>query len=363
MNRSAGGSIFTRKLPLGCEQCIRGEKLVFFIGGECDFPEYCRWYCPISEERKGKPAKFVNERVFQDWEDLWDEIAKADARGMSITGGDPLVSEELRTFAVDAIRLTKEHCGADFHIHLYTNGVNFTPEIAQALASAGLDEIRFHPAPGDFGVFEMAHNANLVFGAEVPAIPTEDQEQYLEDVLSALEESGGTFLNLNELEMTPAIAPGLRKKGLVLEEDTLAAVRGSETFAIRFLKAHAKSRVSIHYCPVALKDAVQTRQRYLRRAHNVKRPYEEVTEEGLLVKAVVTGPPNLLAELRQLLIEEVEVPPEMLYLPEGGNTLEGPAFLFAEKEVLELIRMNDLEVGIAETLPLDTRDLCEYDPL
>jgi hypothetical protein len=337
--------------------------LVFFVGGECDFPEHCRWYCPISEERKGKPVKFVNERAFNDWEDLWDEIAKADARGMSITGGDPLVSEDLRAFIVEAIRMTKEHCGTAFHIHLYTNAVNFTPAIAAELADAGLDEIRFHPTPGDFEAFNIARDANLVFGAEVPAIPTAEQETYLENLLATLEASGGAFLNLNELEMTPATAPALKKRGLALKEDTLAAVRGSKEFALKFLKAHAKSRVSIHYCSVALKDAVQTRQRYLRRARVVKRPYEEVTEEGLLVKGMIQGPPNLLEELRDLLINEVEVPPEMLFLPEGSNVLEGPAFLFAEPEVLDLVRMNDLQAGVAETLPLDTRDICEYDPL
>ena len=114
LKTSSGGSKYTRILPAGCKQCMRGEKLVFFVGGDCDFPESCRWYCPISDKRKGKPVMFINEQIFGDWDDLWDEIEKADAQGMSITGGDPLVSEELRSFVVDTIRRVKEHYGQRF---------------------------------------------------------------------------------------------------------------------------------------------------------------------------------------------------------------------------------------------------------
>ena len=163
--------------------------------------------------------------------------------------------------------------------------------------------------------------------------------------------------------MTLTNAAALKKRGYILKEGTLAAVLESEEFALKFIQSHAQSPVSIHFCPVSLKDSIQTRQRYLRRARIVKRPYEEVTGEGLLLKGIIKGPPHILEELRNLLIEEVEVPPEMLYLAEGSSILEGPAFLFAEKEVKQLIKMNELEAGIVETLPLDSRDICEYDPL
>ncbi len=363
MKTSEDGSAYTKTLPIGCQQCIQGEKLVFFVGGLCDLPSHCRWYCPISEDKKGKAAKFVNERPFHDWEDLWDEIDKTGAKGLSITGGDPFFSEELQTFVLEIVKRTKARVGAIFHIHLYTNGKHFSLKLAEELKHAGLDEIRFHPSPENFSVFSIAQQQNLVFGAEVPAIPTEDNEKYLEKLLAALEETGALFLNLNELEMTPTNATELKKLGFRIKEDTLAAVEGSQEFALRFIKQHAKSSVMLHFCPATVKDSTQLRQRYLHRANKVKRPYEEVTPEGLLVKGVVRGPNDRLIELRSRLIEEGEVPPEMLFLLEGGNMLEGPAFLFAEKEILRLIKKNKLEAGIMETLPLDTRDVCEYSPL
>ncbi len=363
MKTSEDGSSYTKKLPIGCQQCIQGEKLVFFVGGICGLPAHCRWYCPISEDKKGKPFKFVNERPFHDWEDLWDEIDKTGAKGLSITGGDPFFSQELQSFVLEIIKKSKAHMGIEFHIHLYTNGKNFSSNLAEELKIAGLDEIRFHPSLEDFSVFTMAYQNNLPFGAEVPAIPTDQNEKYLEKLLSSLETTGASFLNLNELEMTPTNAQELKKLGFRIKEDTLAAVEESQEFAIRFIKQHENSSVILHFCPVAVKDSTQLRQRYLNRANKVKHPYEEVTPEGLLVKGVVKGRNNLLVELRSRLIEEGEVPPEMLFLPEGGTTLEGPAFLFAEKEILRIIKKKKLEAGIMETLPLDTRDICEYTPL
>ncbi len=363
MKTSKDGSTYTKKLPTGCRQCIHGEKLVFFVGGLCELPDHCRWYCPISEDKKGKPVKFVNERPFRDWEDLWDEIDKTGAKGLSITGGDPFISEELQNFVLEIVRRTKKHSGNAFHIHLYTNGKKFSTELAEALKDAGLDEIRFHPSIENFAIFSIAREHKLVFGAEVPAIPTKENDRYLEKLLGVLEETGGFFLNLNELEMTPPNAEELKKHGFRIKDDSLAAVEGSQEFALRFIKQHAKSSITIHFCPASVKDSTQLRMRYLHRANKVKRPYEEVTPEGLLVKGVVRGPYEQLVELRNRLIEEGEVPPDMLFLPEEGGMLEGPAFLFAEKEILQIIKKGRLEAGIMETLPLDTRDVCEYTPL
>jgi pyruvate formate-lyase activating enzyme-like uncharacterized protein len=363
MKTTEDGSAYTKKLPIGCQHCIQGEKLVFFVGGLCELPTHCRWYCPLSEDKKGKPAKFINERPFHVWEDLWDEIDKTGAKGLSITGGDPFFSKELQDFVLEIIKATKARLGATFHIHLYTNGKGFFPTLAAALCNAGLDEIRFHPSFENFNVFSIAREQKLIFGAEVPAIPTEENEKYLEKLLAALEETNALFLNLNELEMTPPNASELKNRGLRIKEDSLAAVDGSAEFALRFIHQHVNSKVILHFCPAVVKDSTQLRQRYLHRANKVKRPYEEVTPEGLLVKGVVRGPYDQLSKLRSRLIEEGEVPPEMLFLPEGGNTLEGPAFLIAEKEILRIIKKSKLEAGVMETLPLDTRDVCEYTPL
>jgi len=38
-------------LPKGCQQCVKGEKLVLFVTGIC--PRKC-YFCPVSDEKYGK---------------------------------------------------------------------------------------------------------------------------------------------------------------------------------------------------------------------------------------------------------------------------------------------------------------------
>ena len=71
------------------------------------------------------------------------EARYIDATGAGITGGDPLlVWKRVETY----ISLLKNTFGDSFHIHMYTSGLKNTEYIPD-LIKAGLDEIRFHPAP------------------------------------------------------------------------------------------------------------------------------------------------------------------------------------------------------------------------
>ena len=79
-----------RGLPKGCKLCLKGQKAVLFLNGICQKPNICFWYCPISSERRGKDVTFANEIEITSKEDLLEEINKIDAKGMSITGGEPL---------------------------------------------------------------------------------------------------------------------------------------------------------------------------------------------------------------------------------------------------------------------------------
>ena len=79
-------------LPKGCELCLKGAKVVIFFGGECTRPEHCCWYCPISEERKNPNAYFVDELIYESDETIFEEIEAIGAKGLSFTGGDPLIT-------------------------------------------------------------------------------------------------------------------------------------------------------------------------------------------------------------------------------------------------------------------------------
>src|SRR5437867_8850094 len=127
-------------LPVGCRQCTDGSKMVLFVTGICSF--HC-FYCPVSDEKMYKDVVFADEKRVTRDEDVLEEARAIRATGAGITGGDPLDAVE-RTCRY--IRLLKAEFGPTFHTHLYTMSTD--ADKIRALAGAGLDEIRFHVAPG-----------------------------------------------------------------------------------------------------------------------------------------------------------------------------------------------------------------------
>ncbi len=315
----------TGKPPLGCRYCDRGAKMVLYITGICS--QTC-FYCPLSEQRKGKDVIFANERPVegQDWlVQIIDEARRMRALGTGITGGDPMLFPE-RTEAV--IRGLKGEFGKGHHIHLYTSGP-FDPALIPRMAGAGLDEIRFHPPIGmwkelsddppasDLALFyadciQEARTSGLSTGMEIPAVPDitgTDLSEGLEAVLDLAERCRLDFVNLNELEASHTNAPQLNAKGYELEGDSMA-VAGSRELALRAMRAHKGVGPVIHFCSSVYKDSVQLRNRLKRTAVNVKRPYEVITDDGTLLRGVVvTGSPT---ELREDLMEEFEVPGDLI---------------------------------------------------
>ena len=275
----AGGWVYGA-LPFGCQLCIKGRKMVYFMGGHCLRPRHCNWYCPISDERKADSAHYADEIPIQNPDSLDDvvqtlvyESKKIQAYGMSLTGGDPLSTPAKIDMAVDVIKAMKIEMGDDFDIHLYTSGKNFTADIADRLDIAGLDSLRFHPGEEDFVNIEWAIGKRYTVGGEVPVVPSEENHQYLLRLAGHLENIGADYLNLNEFEMCAPNRKVLLDKQFELDDHGMAAVRGSREYADKFFKAFKpKGVLTIHFCPVALKDGVQLRNRYKFRAETIKRP-------------------------------------------------------------------------------------------
>ena len=167
-----------RGIPRGCKYCLKGSKAVLFLNGICQKPDHCYWYCPISEERRGKNLTFANEIEIKKKEELLQEIDLINALGMSITGGEPLSEFNLEK-TIDFIEYIKGEKGKKFHIHLYTNSLNFNENIANRLSLAGLDEIRFHPARKDWDNIKQALYKQMIVGAEVPVIPGLENVKYI----------------------------------------------------------------------------------------------------------------------------------------------------------------------------------------
>lgn len=272
-------SLYNGKLPKGCELCRLGSKLVVFITGECG--ENC-FYCPVSNERFGKPNIYANELKVNDLMEYIVEAHRMRALGAGITGGDPIIAIDK---VVKLIRMLKDEFGEEFHIHLYTTGQYVTNDTLYELVNVGLDEIRFHPVKDEYlKAVEKALKYNIDVGFEIPAIP--GKEDWIRRLIEWGRNRNVKFINLNELELTERNYFNLKSRGFSVSHG-LAGVKGSFETAYKIIKENEECKLTIHYCSSVYKDIVETRTRFIRTAKFEAKPFEDVTPEGTIVKSIV----------------------------------------------------------------------------
>ena len=262
-------------LSKGCEQCATGGKMVLFVYGYCDQRD-C-FYCPLGENRKNVTDVYANERKVEDDQDVIDEAKRMDALGASVTGGEP---QEAMARTTRYLSLLKEEFGEGFHTHLYT-GITGGRENMRKLSEAGLDEIRFHPPFEQWGdlhgtewedILYIAREEGLTPAFEIPGIRAE------EEFLEFLDEGAADFCNVNEFEMSQGNFRRMQEAGYELRDGHMSAVEGSHEI-LETMGDHEQ----VYFCTSVFKDAAQHRNRLKRMAQNIRRPFDEVTDDGTLV--------------------------------------------------------------------------------
>ena len=276
-------------LPKGCQLCIQGKKEVIFITGLC--PRSCN-FCPISDKKYKKDVIYADEWPITNTSQIIKEAKLIDAKGAGITGGDPLCRLE-RT--ISYIKLLKKHFKKGFHIHLYTSLNLVTENNLKRLYNAGLDEIRIHLDTNNRlwakMILPLAYDWDV--GVEIPVIPKKEKE--LKNIINIIENINKNadnkikFLNLNELEIADNKANKLAKLGYKTKNELSYAIKGSHELAIKLLKYIEKKKINlnVHYCTATLKDKVQLANRIKRRAKNIKKPYDNLTKEGTLIRGAI----------------------------------------------------------------------------
>jgi pyruvate formate-lyase activating enzyme-like uncharacterized protein len=168
------------------------------------------------------------------------------------------------------------------------------------LAEAGLDEIRFHPPYELWGdlhgteweeILHVAREEGLTPAFEIPGIRAESE------FLEFIDEGAADFCNVNEFEMSDGNYRRMQERGFELQEGHMSAVDGSKAAILEAMGDHPK----VYFCTSVFKDAAQHRNRLKRMARTLRRPFDEVTDDGTLVfgKAWVDE-----ADLRRLGVPE-----------------------------------------------------------
>jgi pyruvate formate-lyase activating enzyme-like uncharacterized protein len=184
-------------------------------------------------------------------------------------------------------------------------------------------------AAGYHEAVARAAEMGMEAGYEVPVLPDheEDLRSFLDSLVGA---EGSPFVNLNELEFSSTNAEELRTRDYLVRDDVSAAVAGSEDLGRRLVEDFAPTGLRVHYCSAAFKDGIQLRRRLGRRAKNVVRSHELVTEDQTLYKGVVeTDDPEAVARDLQT---RFDVPPDLMVVDTERGLLELAPWVIEELE-------------------------------
>lgn len=282
----------------GCRRCAAGDWSCLFINGICNGGCF---FCPADQTEMGEPT--TQTLRFADPEDYAGYIEKFGFKGVSMSGGEPLMSFERTISFIEAVR---DRCGADVHIWLYTNGKLVTREKLQALKEAGVDEVRFNIyAHHDF-LEKIGAASGLIDNVtvEVPAVP-EDFDR-MKKTMEDLRQSGVRFLNLHQLRLTPHNFRHLSERGYTFLHGPRITVMESELAALKLMKHNLEAGIglAINYCSFPYKNRYQKAAERRRHAQCILKPYEDLTEAGMIRSMCIRGPREQVLEQAKLLKEK-----------------------------------------------------------
>ncbi|HPA49554.1 MAG TPA: 4Fe-4S cluster-binding domain-containing protein [Methanofastidiosum sp.] len=339
-------SYYTGKLSKGCKLCIKGKKSVLFVTGLCGVNCY---YCPLSNEKKGKDISYINERKIENNQDILEEIKACSSKGISLTGGDPLLKIDR---CLEYSKLIKDGYN-DHHIHLYTGTTDKSVNGLKKLEGL-VDEVRFHVKSEDeVNQLKDILKMNFIFGLEIPAIPGDFER--IKSIINAADRVGFSYINLNEFEYTETNWENLSIKGFDFDSDS-SMVKGSKELSMKLLEIFEDSNISIHFCPSVLKDAIQLRRRWERRAKNTKKYYEEI-DDSLIVKGEINGEPK---EIVNYLKNNLGVSKKMYEIQERKVYTH---WAIAEEISKDEVFSKKVKIGIVKEYPIHKRVVVEYIPL
>ena len=267
---------FYGQLSPGCLKCGQGKWSCLFINNICN--AFC-FFCPTEQKEISDP--YTNTVAFPNPEDYLDYLQKFEFTGVSLSGGEPLLTLKRTLLFAGKI---KKRFGSRIHLWIYTNGLLITQDILKQLQDIGLNEIRFNIAASDYDLekVKMAVGSIDKVTVEIPAVP-EDQTR-LKDLIRHMSDFGVDFLNLHQIRLTPCNFKNLQKRKYTFLHGPKITILESEWTALETIRFAIENRIHlpINYCSFIYKRRFQISAARKKYAALMKKSYEDIAETGMI---------------------------------------------------------------------------------
>lgn len=343
------GSLYIGSRSVNCENCVLGRTNGLHL------TDYCSRSCFFCPQRRSPETCFTRQLnchtpTEEDNRKTITTMQLNDSTGCGLSGGEPLIVYDK---VLHYLRLLKEHMGKDFWIHLYTNGDYINRSTLAELKAAGLDEIRFDVAATDYNLEKVALSREYIPKVliEIPVIPNDIAR--LQGMMFESEKLGIDSINFHEMVISSHNVEKLRPRGYIAAQPAYkvpfylmneAPVLGSEELILDLLELALTKQFSygVHYCSYRARIIKQNYSKQYLVASKIHRPYEQVSQEGLLEKLAVSesGIAEALADL-----EKHQVPKEKIHLSMSKKRLE------TDKNYLAFLNPKQYEIAVVKTYP------------
>lgn len=279
----AGTKVDCNGLSPGCRSCGDGGWSCLFVNGRCN--GLC-FYCPTAQDDDGPPV--TNGLTFTSPDDYAAYVATLGFSGVSISGGEPLMTPDLTLSYLSAVR---KRCGDAVHLWLYTNSTLLTADLCSRLRDAGLNEIRIDLGAVRYNLkkLRLAVGCIPTVTVEIPAVP--EDEGLLRLKMLEMAEAGVNHLNLHQMRLTPYNFGPLTERGYVFIHGEKVTLLASELCALRMIRFGQEQGIPlpVNYCSFPYKRRFQHAAARRRAALTACSPGEVVTESGYLRTFSATG--------------------------------------------------------------------------
>jgi pyruvate formate-lyase activating enzyme-like uncharacterized protein len=304
----------TGELSPGCRLCGQGQWSCLFVNNLCN--ARC-FYCPSPQEEAGVPG--TNSLDFKNPEDYADYVKTFGIRGVSFSGGEPMMTQDrvLRFLSV-----LRKRVRSPLHIWMYTNGLLINRDNLRALGEAGLDEIRFDISANRYLLDKVEQAVGVIplVTVEIPAIP-EDMGR-LRNLVRDLPAMGVNHLNLHQLRCTRHNRMNLIQRGYTFLHGPKVTVLETELAALELMAYTLEQKISlpVNYCAYVYRHQYQSAGSRRRNALRIRAGYESVTENGHIRTLALTGDPAA-AQAAERFLEENRKDRALWHRPKPGSRL------------------------------------------